>query len=295
MAHKYLGRLPQGRDDRDHIRLVSRRIAASLPVMVNLGANMPMHLNQGAEGSCGPTTLAEMLAYEQKAAAMLVDIPSRQFLYWWTRFLMNTVSQDSGVDNRTLMKVAATYGECSETLWPYDISKMTVKPPDSCTQAALPNRIVDYAAVLVNEVQIKGTIAEGNTVMFGFDVFKGMMTDQAEATGVIPVPKTGETPVGGHDVCAYAYDDTLQLLDCRNHWDRDDGTPWGYGPGDVRIPYKYAFNPKWVSDLWTVKTIPGGVPVPPPLPPSPPPPTAPGWVKAMFEQLYRDIEARAQK
>ncbi len=266
---------------------------------------MPAHLDQGNEGSCGPNTLAECIGYEQKVGGLPVAIPSRQFIYWYTRYLMGTVSSDSGVDNRTMLKAAMQYGFCPETLWPYDVSKMVTQPPPMCLQAALPNRIVDYSAVLVNEIQMKGCIASGNTFIFGFDVYPGMMTDACAATGLVPMPKPGETPEGGHDITAYDYDDAKQLLRCRNHWVKDDGTPWG-DDGDALVPYAYAFNPNWVSDLWTVKTIPGEnpLPVPGPVPIVPPPgpipipipiPPGPGpmpTIQQLIDAFFASVEAK---
>ncbi len=186
MANRMLGRLPQGKDDRDHLFMVSRRITASLPPAMNLGANMPAQLDQGSLGSCGPNTASEMLQFDQRVEYMAIDPPSRLFVYWMTRYLMNTVNQDSGVDNRTLLSALAKYGQCSEKLWPYDVSKFTQQPNAAAKTAALPNKIVDYAAVAVNQQQMKGCLAAGIPFMFGFDVFQGMMTDQAAATGLVP-------------------------------------------------------------------------------------------------------------
>lgn len=261
MANRRLGRVKQERDDRDRVFQVGRRMTASLPSLMNLGANMPMQIDQGDEGACGPNSMAEIIMFDQKVEYIPVALPSRNFIYYNCRVLMNTVSSDSGVDNRTLMKSMAKYGWCAESTWAYTDADMFEKPSQDAYKAAVINCISDYAAVGVNQLQMKGCIAQGIPFLFGFDVYDGMMTDETAATGLMPMPAPGQTPIGGHDVTAYGYDDAKQLLRCRNHWINDDGTPWG-DKGDVLIPYAFAFNPNYVSDLWMLRTIPGARPAP---------------------------------
>jgi hypothetical protein len=256
MAHRRLGRLPQGKDDRDHIFTAALRLTGSLPAKMDPTSAMPKQLNQADEGSCGPNTASEMIQYDQKVESLAVVPPSRNFIYWNTRLLQGTVASDSGVSNRTMLKALRRFGFCPEALWTYDPKTMLTKPAASCYAAATPEKITDYAAVQVAERQMKACIASGTPFMFGFDVYQGMMTDECAETGHVPIPKAGESAVGGHDITAYAYDDQLQLLRCRNHWVNDDGTPWG-DHGDALIPYAYAFNRAWVSDLWMIRTVPG--------------------------------------
>lgn len=278
MAPTYsFGWVRQKPDSRDQLFLVPRRITASLPPAFDLSAGMPGQLDQENIGSCGPNTASEHIQYDQKVQSDIVVPPSRLFTYWTTRYLMGTVGEDSGVDNRTLAKALNKYGFCAETEWPYITSKFTLQPPSSCFVNALQNRITSYATVAQVLSQMKGTIVSGFPFVFGFTVFPSMLTDQVAETGIVPMPSPAESAVGGHDVLIYSYSDKRGTFKFRNHWMNAPGEPWG-SAGDGEIPYEYCVNPNLAGDFWVYNAVPG-VPVPKPTPvppqPVPVPPTPP--------------------
>lgn len=262
-------------DGRDLKLFTPRRITASLPQAVDLTANMGQLFNQGSLGSCGPNTSDEMIEYDQKAQGLPVVSASRLFIYWTTRYLMGggAVNQDSGVDNRTMLKALNQYGFCPETLWPYVVEKFRMQPPQAAFAAAATNRITSYAAVPTTPDQMKGCLVRGFPFMFGFEVFQQIESDQAAANGILTTPPAGSTPIGGHDVTIFAYDESKQAYKFRNHWVNGDGSPWG-DKGCGWIPYAYAHNANLCSDFWAINAVPGGV-IPPPPPAPPPQPTPP--------------------
>jgi len=284
MTHRCLGWVRQPYDPRDWHFKAPRRLLAHLAPTIDLMANMGPYLDQQDIGACGPNTADEMIEFDQKIEGMPVVSASRLFNYWTTRYLMDpsSVDQDTGVDNRTLMKALNAYGFCPESLWPYDTSKFTQQPPKAAFDAALPNRINNYAAVVQNLAQMQGTLASGFPFMFGFSVYQQIMSDQAAATGILADPKRGETPIGGHDMtcCGFTTVDrpgvkpgnkwpagTFKL---RQHWVNGDGSPWGDG-GYGYVSFAYATNPNLAGDFWVINAIPGAVPKPPAPPPAPPP------------------------
>jgi C1A family cysteine protease len=287
MAHRCFGWVRQKPDHRDWHFQAPRRLLAHLAPTVDLQPNMGPYLDQKDIGSCGPNTADEMICYDQKVEALPVVSISRLFTYWVTRYLMGTVNEDSGVDNRTLMKGLNSYGFCPESLWPYDTSKFTQQPPKAAFDAALPNRINNYAAVAQNLAQMQGCLAGNFPFMFGFTCYQQLMSDEAAATGIITSPGPTDTPIGGHDMtcCGYTTVDrpgvkpgnkwpagTFKL---RQHWTNSDGSPWGDG-GYGYIPFDYGTNPNLAGDYWVVNAIPGAKPTPPaPVPPGPAPAPSP--------------------
>ncbi len=206
----------------------------------DISADMGSYLDQKDLGSCGPNTADEMCMYDQKVQGLSVTSISRLHLYWWTRYLMGTTNQDSGVDNRSLMKAWNQYGVCPEPLCPYITANFKNKPSDAANQAGLQNKITDYAAVIQSPPQMQNAILTlRRPILFGFTVYKQIESDEAATTGIIRSPGPGETPVGGHDMslCGFTNVDrpgnkpglkwpagTYKL---RQHWTNYDGSPWG--------------------------------------------------------------------
>jgi C1A family cysteine protease len=280
MAPKFhLGWKRQSKDHRDWRYQPPRRFALTLTPTVDLTAGMGPQLNQGSLGSCGPNTADEMITYDQKVEGLPLVAPSRLFIYYTTRDLMGidpstqvpSVDEDSGVDNRTLLKALAQFGFCPESLWPYgDGSTFKQKPSPAAYAAALPNIITSYAAIDVNLQQMQACLASRFPFMFGFDVFDQIQSDAAAATGILTDPAPTDTPIGGHDVTICGYT-TVQLpginpgnywpantFRFRNHWLNQDGSPWGDG-GYGYVSFKYATGPN-ASDFWVINAVPGGAP-----------------------------------
>ncbi len=264
----------QAHDDRDLHFHAPMRLTAHLPPTFDLSSSVQIHNDQGTLGSCGPNTESEKITYLQKMTHKPVLPPSRLFMYYVTRMLMGTVNEDSGVDNRTMMKALQKYGYCNEasqgksdaSFWPYDVRMFDVKPRQACFDAAVKNTIDNYAAVQQVLPQLQGTLVAGHPFTFGFYVYAGMETDKCAATGIVPMPSKGQTPVGGHDVSAWGYTtvkqpgmkkgniwpaNTVKLL---NHWTNEDGSLWGDN-GFFYVPLAYALNVKLAGDWWVTNAL----------------------------------------
>ncbi len=254
---KYGGWRRQQPDRRDYRYHPPQAVLANLPPAVDLSANLGPVVDQGQLGSCGPNMADGNIMYDRRKQGLAdVSSVSRLFIYYNTRILMGTVGQDSGVDNRSMMKALAQYGFCNETLWPYVISQFTVKPPQPAYDAAAPNRISNYAAVTQTLDEMRGTLAAGYCIWFGFTVYESFESAEASRTGTIPMPGPNEDVLGGHDILFYGYDDASQRFRARNSW----GVGWGAG-GNLTMPYAYATDPNLSGDFWTVNSLPGVTPV----------------------------------
>ena len=293
------GWIKQPIDKRDHKLMIPKR-RLTLPASDDLSTGMGPQLDQATEGSCGPNTASEMICFDQLAEKSSIALPSRQFIYWCTRVLMGTTGSDSGVDNRTMLKALAQSGYCDEAVWPYlppdgsSQGNLTTPPSDSAFALAKANAISNYAAVSQDQPTMCGCLVGGHPFMFGFSVYDQMMSDQASETGIVTMPSSGASSIGGHDITCVGYNATSGPLPgvkpgnsfpsghfkFRNHWLNSDGTPAGDG-GYYYLPFEYAVNPNLASDFWVINAVnvlnPNPIPIPPvgPTPPAPLPANSP--------------------
>ena len=72
-------------------------------------------------------------------------------------------------------------------------------------------------------------------------VFNGMMQTR---TGVVPMPRSGEKPLGGHAICPVGYNDAKKIVKFKNSWSSGWGEK-GYG----YLPYAYI--EKYMMDAWS--------------------------------------------
>lgn len=264
MKTRHFGWKPSPPDFRDHRYAANVRTLETLPTSFDMTTGylkkpVEKAWDQGNLGSCGPHTAAAALAFLQLFQGMKALMPDRLFIYYWTRFLMGTVNQDSGVYNRDLLKALNKYGWCQEKS--YDITQFKKKPAQTAIDEAATRKIVGYEAVPQSLQVMKACIADRKPIIFGFSVYSSMLTSVVESTGNVPMPSQRELLQGGHDVLLVGYDDATQRFKFLNSW----GT-WGSN-GYGTIPYAYATDPYLSGDFWTIKETPGGEPdVPPPTP-----------------------------
>src|SRR3954469_15925510 len=106
-------------DFRDHVWQTPEHLRGMAPDEVDLSvpplaAPFEPIWDQSSIGSCGPHAVVGDIVFDLVKHGITGVMPSRLFTYWVTRQLMGTVNQDSGVDNRTLLKSLNQYGWCDE-------------------------------------------------------------------------------------------------------------------------------------------------------------------------------------
>lgn len=97
---------------------------------------------------------------------------------------------------------------------------------------------------------MKGCIASGFPIVFGFTVYDSFESNEVARTGVVPLPAPSESVLGGHAVVAVGYDDAGQCFIVRNSW----GDGWGM-QGYCTMPYAYLAQRSLASDFWTVRLV----------------------------------------
>jgi C1A family cysteine protease len=243
-------------DARDHRYAASPTVLKALPTAVDLRPSAPPVYNQGQLGSCTGNAIAGAVQFErmrQKLAAAGTTVPSRLFIYYNERVIEGTVAQDSGAQIRDGIKTVAKQGACFESgkrAWPYVASKFATKPLATCYAAAASDTTVQYSAVPQEAAQMKGCLAEGYPFVFGFTVYESFESPAVAASGIVPMPASGESVLGGHAVLAVGYNDATQQFIVRNSW----GAAWGLD-GYFLIPYAYLTDPNLASDFWTIRMV----------------------------------------
>src|SRR6202171_5535853 len=124
------GWAPDLPDHRDHLYSAPQPVLAKLPPKKNLQSGCPPVYDQGQLGSCTANAIGGAIQFTQMQEKLAtIFMPSRLFIYYNERVIEGTVASDSGAQIRDGIKSVNQQGDCSEDLWPYDISKFADQPP----------------------------------------------------------------------------------------------------------------------------------------------------------------------
>lgn len=250
-----MGWLPDLPDARDLLYSAPLKVSLDMPSKVDLRKNCPPVYTQGNLGSCTANALGAAFQFGQTVQHKTTFMPSRLFLYYNERVLLNTALSDSGAFIRDGIKCLNKQGICPETEWPYDDNNQpgaifTQKPPKNCYTDAKPNLILSYQRLLNNLNIVKGCLAEGFPFVFGFTVYESFLASGVRRTGIMPMPAPTEKVKGGHAVLAVGYDEDKQAILVRNSW----GDSWGI-EGHFWMPYAYISNLNLCDDFWTIRLV----------------------------------------
>jgi C1A family cysteine protease len=241
------GWVPDVPDQRDLLYSAVRPAPVTLPPRIDLRPMCSPVENQGDLGSCTGNALAGAIEFlERKDHAVFVDA-SRLFIYYNERALEGTIKSDSGAMIRDGIKTLKNQGVCSETLWPYIVTKFAIKPSAACYKEALNCQITSYHRILTLD-EMRACLADGFPFVFGFTVYESFESQEVERTGVVQMPRPNERSLGGHAVLAVGYNEAQKRFIVRNSW----GTDWGQ-KGYFSIPYEYLASRNLADDFWTIR------------------------------------------
>jgi len=243
------GWLPDLPDHRD-LHLAPIGLVGPLPPAVDLGAHCPPVYDQGQLGSCTANAIGAAVQYDEIKQGLPSVLPSRLFVYYNERVIEGTVSTDSGAMIRDGIKSVNQSGVCPESDWPYYPAAYAKQPPPLCYLDAAKTKAVLYQRVTRDLDHMRSCLASGYPFVFGFSVFASFESTAVALTGVVPMPKHGESLLGGHAVMAVGYDDVSHRFIVRNSW----GTTWGDN-GYCTMPYAYVTSRGLASDFWTIRSV----------------------------------------
>ncbi len=243
IKHVY-GWVPDIPDQRDYLYRAIKPVVR-LPKEIDLRKHCSIVEDQGDLGSCTAQALAGNLEFlDNKIDHIYTDV-SRLFIYYNERALIDTVEYDSGAMLRDGIKTLKNDGACEESMWPYKIEKFAVRPSIRCYNEAKEHRIESYHRIeTLREMLI--CLAEGYPFAFGFTVYESFETKRVARTGIVNMPKKGESALGGHAVMAIGYNQGKKRFLMRNSW----GMKWGIG-GYFTMPFAYLET--LAADFWTVR------------------------------------------
>jgi len=244
------GWVPDLPDHRDHVFATPLAQATALPPKVDLRKGCPGVYDQGQLGSCTANAIGAAFEFDLRKQKLPDFMPSRLFIYYNERVMEHSVASDAGAMIRDGIKSLSKQGVCPEPEWPYDIAQFAVKPPQSAYASALKHKAVSYQAVARNLAQMKGCLASGYPFVLGFTVYDGFESPQVAKTGLLNMPASSESVLGGHAVLAVGYDDSKERFLVRNSW----GKSWGL-KGYFTMPYAYLTERNLSSDFWTLRTV----------------------------------------
>jgi len=179
----------------------------SLPESVDLRSKCLPVYDQGELGSCSANSIAGVIEFLQPGF-----MASRLFIYYNERAIEGTVNQDAGAMITDGINSVISTGVCSESSWPYDISKFTSKPPDNCYLEAKNDILKQY--LQINGLQeMQSCLAQGYPFVFGFSVYESFEGTDVAQTGKVSMPGTNDNCLGGHAVMACGY--TLPINNTR--------------------------------------------------------------------------------
>ena len=237
--------------DPRHLQLkIPTRLTKAVPSKYTLfDKHMPKVYDQGQAGSCVANGVAGQIERLLSIEGIPVFTPSRLAMYWFGRVLEGTTKSDSGLVITDEMKALTKFGYCDEKLWPYNLKNLYKDPPQTVVADCATRTAEKYQAVADNENGVFGAMLAGYMPCFGFTVFTSFESDAAANTGVMPMPKKGESVLGGHCVDAVGWDIGADKLFCRNSW----GSAWGADLGSGERGYftmplsKFAMSPQYAS------------------------------------------------
>jgi len=219
--------------------------------------------NQLSLGSCTAHAGVGIVEYYEKRASGKYIDASRLFLYKATRNLLQWTG-DTGAFLRSTMGALVLFGVPPEEYWPYKIADFEKEPTAFCYAFAQNYQAIKYYRhdppgtekdVLLNRIKLY--LAAGHPSMFGFTVYSSI--DQADTTGKIPYPCTGERIEGGHAIVAVGYDDKMKIKNTGHCREETTGAllirnSWGTGWGDAGygwLPYEYVLK-GLAEDFWSI-------------------------------------------
>ena len=253
----YTGLKPDRPDSRDIVRVYGAPDIASADeqTKVDLRKYVMQVYHQNKMNSCAANVACaafELILQKQAENAPFAYYhfnSSRMFVYYNSRTYDNTTGSDDGASLRDTLKGMHDTGVCRETEWPYDVGKVTQKPPQISYDKAKGNNVCKYENIRPDINQLRAALNSGFPVAFGLRIFRSFMSMKK---GVVPTPCAaeikGEPNPFMHGCLAVGYDDKTRLVTVLNSW----GDLWA-DKGYFYMPYNYIGDASLCFNFWKIE------------------------------------------
>jgi len=129
-------------------------------------------------------------AYEyltKKSNGYNTDV-SRLFIYYNARVKGNNSETvvDSGCSMTDAIEALEKFGTCLESIWPYDISRVNIRPDEQAYDQAESHKINEAFQINIDLNEMKSCLARGFPFAFGLRLCPSF--DKADKNGVVPIP-----------------------------------------------------------------------------------------------------------
>ncbi len=257
---RVLNLVPSTPDQRDY-----RFAAPELRVLQDTYDLVAGHTyDQGNEGSCTGNAQAKLFRMLLKLLGMSDWEISRAMIYYMSRVLEGTQTQDAGATIADSMRACYLYGGCSEKTMPYVAGDYARAPTQAAMAEGLDHQTLAYGLVDMSADAIGAALDAKHPVSVGFVVYSNFNP----VSGVIPMPSG--SVLGGHNVLITGRYHSRRLYIIDNSW----GTAWGVTisgqPGRALMPYDYIHNPQLCFEAKTMSNVEGVIVAPPAPTPVPP-------------------------
>lgn len=189
---------------------------------VDLRADCPAIYDQGYLNSCVANAVAFCIHFIQIKYQMAHQfIPSRLFIYYNIRVIEDSVPYDDGAYLHDAITAINDQGGCPETLWPYVTTDYAVQPNTAAYISGYSHLSAVSRQVEVELNQMKQCLIGGYPFTFGIILYQSFYDISSD--GLVSMPASGESFIGGHAMVCVGFDDTLQHFIVCNSW----GSNWG--------------------------------------------------------------------
>lgn len=207
--------------------------------------------DQGHVGSCvGNAVVGALELLRIKAGLPHTDL-SRLFVYYNSRLMHQQQDRDEGTFIRLAMGTLSSLGTCTEEKWPYDPSKVFIRPSWGAYRMGYANKIDSYYKIggsgKTRLDYIKQALRAQCPVVFGMTIDDAYIKTGSD--GMVAMPKQARINPGGHAQLIVGFNDNTERLIVRNSW----GKFW-CDSGHAHVPYEY-LDAADARDFWVPQAL----------------------------------------
>jgi C1A family cysteine protease len=162
------------------------------------------------------------------------------------------VLHDTGSTLQCGVNVLNRVGVCSEHAWPYDVAKVTVKPPREAYEEATLHKFTAFTCVgkgKLGQQLMTSRISQGAPVAIGIITYESFAL--ASIGGMVQLPGPKEQCTGAHAVLCVGYDMDEHIFIMQNSW----GTGWG-DSGYFYLPFEYLTDQRGLcTGAWSFTSL----------------------------------------